>query len=131
MPFNTSFGNDFDMADPLMFLNIASATMSHRSIIKKESTLKLSSEIELNNSKRREQKYQKPNRKVQFADLLLVSDVDEYIKNEEQGYRKVTKNNRKQKTHSSQDSTDQDLARKDGLDKNSILGKRRRNEKSY
>ena len=119
------------MADPLMFLNIASATMSHRSIIKKESTLKLSSEIELSNSKSREQKYQKPNRKVQFADLLLVSDVDEYIKNEEKGYRKVTKNNRKQKTHSSQDSTDQDLARKDGLDKNSILGKRRRNEKSY
>lgn len=91
-----------------------------RSIIKKQSAIKPSHEILSQSKKGRESV-----RKVQFEDLMYVDDVDEYIRAEEKSYHKVTKKNVKPKNVS---SAELDLAKKDGLDQNSILTKRRRSE---
>lgn len=61
-----------------------------RSIIKKESTIKSSDQ--LNEAIRVTR-----NRKVQFADLQFVDDIDTYIRDEERSYTKVTKLSQKQK----------------------------------
>lgn len=108
--------HDSDMADPLMFLNLVSAPTSYRSIIKKESTLKSSHEIEQAKIKKQQAKLQKPTRKVQFADLILVDDVDDYMRNEESNYHKVTKIDRPRKHKRPSSDEDRSLSKKDGLD---------------
>lgn len=64
-------------------------------------------------------------KKVQFEDLLYVEDIDEHIRNEEMNYSKVSKLAPKKKKHTSDDS----LAKADGLDRSQILEKRRRSDK--
>ena len=62
---------------------------------------------------------------------MFVDDVDEYIRAEETRYQKVSKLNMPKKPKNPNMSREElDLAKKDGLDANSILSKRRRSEKS-
>ena len=88
-----------------------------KSSIKKTSVLKSSHEIA-------QLKGSKPGRKVHFADLKYVDDVDDYIHNEEMSYSKASKC-QPRKSRSPASSQDY-LARKDGLDVNSIIGSKRR-----
>ena len=107
-----------------LFLDFSVPSQPHKSIIKKNSIIKSSHEIELLREKQAEGKLKK-GKKVQFEDLLYVEDIDEHIRNEELNYSKLTKLAPKKKKHAAND----DLAKADGLDRSQILAKRRRSER--
>lgn len=72
-------------------INANPSTIASKSIIKKQSAYK---EEVIKHSKSNKQEYsgeKKLIRKVQFADLAYVDDVDDYMRNEESNYHKVTR----------------------------------------
>lgn len=84
---------DVDCNEPLLFLNFVSASLPSKSIIKKESAYKEEHE-KISKLKKQENSAhagKKLIRKVQFADLSFVDDVDDYMRNEEMNYHKVTR----------------------------------------
>jgi hypothetical protein len=84
---------DVDCNEPLLFLNFVSATLPSKSIIKKESAYK--EEFGKSSKSKKNENLgnvgKKIIRKVQFADLAFVDDVDDYMRNEEMNYHKVTR----------------------------------------
>jgi hypothetical protein len=72
---------DFD--DTPMVVDFAAPSQPKRSIIKKESAIRPSHEIEQAKAKKEGKALA---RKVHFADLQFIDDVDDYIRNEEKSY---------------------------------------------